>query len=341
MLHLQSAMKRIIGFATAVIVSCAGSFISETVAQTSSGLTVPKSDIAQHTSKKYPTLHKTVSIDGLEIFYREAGPENAPVILLLHGFPTSSQMFRNLIPALSNEFHLIAPDYPGFGNSSMPTMDNFSYTFDHLAEVMEKFTQQLGVKTYSLYVQDYGAPVGYRLAVRHPERVQALIVQNGNAYEEGLCEFWSPLKAYWKDRSETNAAVLKKSFTIEATKWQYTHGTRNAQLVSPDTWLLDQYLLDRPGNKEIQLQLFYDYGSNPPLYPAWQAYFRQYQPPMLVVWGKNDQIFPVEGAYPYQRDAKDIEIHLLETGHYALEEDGDVIADLIMRFLKIRVSGVR
>ena len=341
MLPSQSGMKTVIALSTVLTVSCAGLFMGEAVAQTESAMTGAKSDFTQHASRRYPTLHKTVSLDGLEIFYREAGPEDAPVILLLHGFPTSSQMFRNLIPTLSDKFRLIAPDYPGFGNSSMPTVGNFSYTFDHLAAVMETFIQRLGLKTYSLYVQDYGAPVGYRLAVRHPERVQALIVQNGNAYEEGLREFWVPLKAYWKDRSETNAAALKKSLTIEATKWQYTHGTRNAQVVSPDTWLVDQYLLDRPGNKEIQLQLFYDYGSNPPLYPEWQAYFRKHQPPTLIVWGKNDQIFPAEGAYPYQRDLKDIEVHLLDTGHYALEEDGHVIADLITRFLKTRVSGLR
>ena len=339
MVHSQSTVKKIIAFGVAVTVSFASLFISEGVAQMDSGMVTPKSDLGQQTSRKFPTLHKTVSFDGLEIFYREAGPEGAPVILLLHGFPTSSQMFRNLIPALSDKFHIIAPDYPGFGNSSMPTVDNFSYTFDHLAAVMEKFVQQLGVTTYSLYVQDYGAPVGYRLAVKHPERVQALIVQSGNAYEEGLREFWTPFKAYWKDRSETNADALKTFLTVGATKWQYTHGTRNAQVVSPDTWLVDQYLLDRPGNKDIQLQLFYDYRSNPPLYPEWQAYFRKHQPPMLIVWGRNDQIFPAEGAHPYKRDLKNIEFHLLDTGHFALEEDGAVIAELITQFLKTRVSG--
>ena len=339
MVHSQSTVKKIIAFGVAITVCFASLFIAEGVAQMDSGLAEPKSDMGQQTSRKFPTLHKTVNIDGLEIFYREAGPEGAPVILLLHGFPTSSHMFRNLIPALSDKFHVIAPDYPGFGNSSMPTVDNFSYTFDQLAAVMEKFVQQVGVKTYSLYVQDYGAPVGYRLATKHPERVQALIVQNGNAYEEGLREFWTPLKAYWKDRSETNADPLKTFLTLEATKWQYTHGTRNAQVVSPDTWLVDQYLLDRPGNKEIQLQLFYDYGSNPPLYPEWHAYFRKHQPPMLIVWGKNDHIFPAEGAHPYKRDLKDIEFHLLDTGHFALEEDGAVIAEMITRFLKTRVSG--
>ena len=279
------------------------------------------------------TLHKTVKVDGLDIFYREAGPKDAPTILLLHGFPTSSQMFRNLIPALSDRFHLVAPDYPGFGNSAMPTVDQFEYTFDRLADVIDGFTEKLGLKRYSLYVMDYGAPVGYRLAVKHPERVQALIVQNGNAYEEGLRQFWDPFRAYWKDRTDKNAAPLKGFLALAATRWQWTHGTRDEQAISPDTWIVDQYLQDRPGNKDIQLQLFYDYGSNPPLYPEWQAYFRQYQPPTLVVWGKNDQIFPAEGAHPYKRDLKTIEFHLLDTGHFALEEDGDFIADRIRAFL--------
>ena len=279
------------------------------------------------------TLHKTVKVDGLDIFYREAGPKDAPTILLLHGFPTSSQMFRNLIPALSDRFHLVAPDYPGFGNSAMPTVDQFEYTFDRLADVIEGFTEKLGLKRYSLYVMDYGAPVGYRLAVKHPERVQALIVQNGNAYEEGLRQFWDPFRAYWKDRTDKNAAPLKGFLALAATRWQWTHGTRDEQAISPDTWIFDQYLQDRPGNKDIQLQLFYDYGSNPPLYPEWQAYFRQYQPPTLVVWGKNDQIFPAAGAHPYKRDLKTIEFHLLDTGHFALEEDGDFIAARIRAFL--------
>ena len=279
------------------------------------------------------TQHQTVTVQGLDIFYREAGPKDAPTILLLHGFPTSSQMFRNLIPALADKFHLVAPDYPGFGNSAMPAVEAFDYSFDNLATVIDGFTQELGLEQYSLYVMDYGAPVGFRLAAAHPQRVQALIVQNGNAYEEGLGEFWTPFRAYWQDRSEENAKPLMGFLNLEATKWQYTHGTRNPQAISPDAWTVDQYFQDRPGNKAIQLQLFYDYGSNPPLYPEWQAYFRRHQPPTLVVWGKNDQIFPAAGAHPYQRDLRNIEIHLLDTGHFALEEDGDVIADLIRRFL--------
>ena len=284
--------------------------------------------------RRNPTMHKSVKVDGLDIFYREAGPKDAPTILLLHGFPTSSHMFRNLIPALSGRFHVVAPDYPGFGNSSMPSPDKFNYTFDHLAEVIEKFIAAIGLKKYSLYVMDYGAPVGFRIAAKHPMRVQALIVQNGNAYEEGLLKFWDPFKIYWKERTEANAKPLRDFFEIGATKWQYTHGVRNVEAISPDNWTVDQAFLDRPGNKEIQLQLFYSYGSNPPLYPQWQVYFRKYQPPTLVVWGKNDFIFPAEGAHPYLRDLKNIEFHLLNTGHFALEEDGDLIAKLIRRFMK-------
>ena len=277
--------------------------------------------------------YNVVKVDGLDIFYREAGNRSNPTILLLHGFPTSSHMFRNLIPRLADRYHLIAPDYPGFGHSSTPGVSEFEYSFDNLARVVEKFTEQIRISKYSLYVQDYGAPVGYRLAVKHPDRVQALIVQNGNAYDEGLGDFWIPLKAYWKDRSEKNADRLRKSFTLDATKWQWTHGTRDQKNIDPNTWTLDHALLDRPGNQEIQLELFYNYGSNPPLYPQWQAYFRQYQPPTLIVWGKNDHIFPAEGAEPYKRDLKNLEFHLLNTGHFALEEDGDHIAGLIRKFL--------
>jgi pimeloyl-ACP methyl ester carboxylesterase len=285
--------------------------------------------------------HKTVKIDGLDIFYREAGSVENPTVLLLHGFPTSSQMFRNLIPELANGYHLVAPDYPGFGESSSPPVDQFEYTFDNLADVVDKFTQALKLERYSLYVMDYGAPVGYRLAVKHPERVQALIVQNGNAYEEGLREFWIPFRAYWKDRSEQKAKRLKNFLTYEATKSQYTSGIRNVEAISPDTWTADQYRMDRPGNKEIQLQLFYSYGSNPPLYREWQAYFRNHQPPTLIVWGKNDPIFPAEGAEPYKRDLKNLEFHLLDTGHFALEEDGGEIARYMENFLDKQVKRPR
>ncbi|UBF30382.1 alpha/beta hydrolase (plasmid) [Kovacikia minuta CCNUW1] len=283
---------------------------------------------------------RTVSIDGLDIFYREAGSRDNPTILLLHGFPTSSHMFRNLISALADKFHLVAPDYPGYGNSSMPTVNEFDYTFDHLAEIVEKFIAAIDLKKYSLYVMDYGAPIGYRIAAKYPERVQTLIVQNGNAYEEGLREFWEPIKAYWQDKSPENAAKLEYLVTLEATKWQYTNGVRNLEAISPDTWTIDQHFLDRPNNGEIQLALLHSYGTNPPLYPQWQEYFRQYQPPTLIVWGKNDYIFPAEGAYPYQRDLKDVEFHLLDTGHFALEEDGDAIANYIGQFLASRLQPV-
>ncbi|MBN3877536.1 MULTISPECIES: alpha/beta fold hydrolase [unclassified Nostoc] len=283
------------------------------------------------------TTYRTVSIDGLDIFYREAGSRSNPTILLLHGFPTSSHMFRNLISALGDRFHLVAPDYPGYGNSSMPTVNEFDYTFDNLAEIVEKFIAAIDLKKYSLYVMDYGAPIGYRIAAKYPERVEALIVQNGNAYEEGLREFWNPIKAYWQERSPENADKLKHLVNLETTKWQYTNGVRNLEAISPDTWNMDQLFLDRPGNDEIQLALLYSYGTNPPLYPQWQEYFRKYQPPTLIVWGKNDYIFPPEGAHPYKRDLKDVELHLLDTGHFALEEEGDAIADHIRRFLTTHV----
>ena len=282
--------------------------------------------------------YKTVEIDGLDIFYREAGDPESPTVLLLHGFPTSSHMFRNLIPALAKRYHVVAPDYPGYGNSSAPSVDDFDYTFDNVARIVEEFTNEIGLDRYSLYLMDYGAPIGFRLATAHPERVQSLIIQNGNAYDEGLLEFWDPIKAYWQDRSEKNGDALRGLLTLDATRWQYTHGTRNPEAISPDNWNVDQPLLDREGNQEIQLAMFYSYGSNPPLYPEWQEYLRTHQPPTLIVWGKNDPIFPEAGAHPYKRDLEDLEFHILDTGHFALEEDGDTIAKLMIRFLKRNVK---
>lgn len=278
--------------------------------------------------------YRTVKIDGFDIFYREAGRKDAPTVLLLHGFPTSSHMFRNLIPALADKYHVVAPDYPGFGYSSMPTVDEFEYTFENLANVVDKFTEKVGLTKYSIYLMDYGAPVGFRLAVKHPERVETLIVQNGNAYAEGIDnEFWKPIKSYWKKRTKEQGDRLRSLLTLDATKWQYTHGVRNVETISPDTWGHVQPLLDRPGNQEIQLALFHSYGSNPPLYSNWQAYLRKHQPPTLIVWGKNDAIFPAAGAYPYKRDLKNLEFHLLDTGHFALEEDVTKIGVLIRNFL--------
>ena len=280
-------------------------------------------------------LHKTVKVGDLEVFYREAGPKDAPAVLLLHGFPTSSQMFRDLIPKLADKYRVVAPDYPGFGHSSMPPRDKFRYTFDNLADVVEQFTEKVGLTKYALYVQDYGAPVGYRLAAKHPDRVTAIVVQNGNAYDEGLDnDFWKPIKAYWKEpASKEKRDALRGFLKYDATKWQYTHGVKNPELVSPDGPAHDQFLLDRPGNDEIQLDLFLSYGSNPPLYPKWQEYFRKHQPPVLVVWGKNDQIFPAAGAEPYKRDLKALEFHLLDAGHFALETHGDEIAGRMREFL--------
>lgn len=281
------------------------------------------------------TLHKSIEVDQQQIFYREAGSKDAPTIVLLHGFPTSSHMYRNLIPKLAENYHVIAPDYPGFGNSSMPSLYSFEYSFDNLAKITNHFLEKVGVEEYTLYVMDYGAPIGFRIAAKNPDRVKGLIIQNGNAYDEGLRDFWDPIKAYWKDKSADNANALKDALlTIGATEWQYTNGTRNPELISPDNWIVDQFKLDRPGNKAIQLELFYSYGTNPALYPEWQEYFRAHQPPTLIVWGKGDYIFPEEGAHPYKRDLKNIDFHILDTGHFALEEEGDLIADLILTFMQ-------
>ncbi len=282
-----------------------------------------------------PTLHKMLKVQNQDVFYREAGIEHKKTIVLLHGFPTSSHMYRDLIPKLSEEYHVIAPDYPGFGNSSMPALNEFEYSFDNLAKITDAFLEKVGAEEYTMYVMDYGAPIGFRIAVAHPERVQGLIIQNGNAYDEGLRDFWLPIKAFWEDKSPANAKVLKDNLlTIGATEWQYTNGTRNKEAISPDNWITDQAKLDRPGNKEIQLELFYSYGTNPALYPEWQAYFREHQPPTLLMWGKGDYIFPEEGAHPYKRDLKNIDFNILDTGHFALEEDGEVMANHILRFMK-------
>lgn len=320
-------MKTILKTTTALLLGA--SLLGATIDTTLNAKELPKGrpDVVQ-------TLHKTIQIDGLDIFYREAGPADAPVILLLHGFPTSSQMFAELMDDLGDEYRLIAPDYPGFGNSSMPALSEFDYSFDNLATVVEKFIDEKGLSNYALYVMDYGAPVGYRIATANPEKVTGLIVQNGNAYVEGLTEFWDPLRALWANRSAETEAPLRNFLTLEGTKWQWVHGTRNELAIDPDNWVVDQYFQDRPGNKEIQLELFYSYGTNPPLYPVWQEYFRTHQPPTLVVWGKNDVIFPASGAYPYKRDLENIEFHLLDTGHFALEEDGALIATEIRDFMK-------
>jgi len=280
------------------------------------------------------TCYRTASVDGLKIFYRESGDASSPVLLLLHGFPASSFMYRDLMERLAHRFHLIAPDYPGFGYSDAPTKEQFDYTFDGLAGIMERFVEQLGLTTYGLYMQDFGGPVGFRMAIRNPQKVSFLVVQNANAYEEGLPEsFWAPAKALWEDPSPANfEAIRSVAMSLAALEWNYTHGVRHPERISPDSWMLQDALLARPGNKDAMLALLHDYGSNLARYPAWQAYFRRCQPPLLVVWGKNDVIFPPAGAHAYRRDLEEVDFHLLDTGHFALEDSGEEIASHIERF---------
>ncbi|MGY3441241.1 alpha/beta fold hydrolase [Bradyrhizobium sp. USDA 4473] len=280
------------------------------------------------------THYRTTEIDGLKIFYREAGDPTNPTLLLLHGFPASSFMFRELIDRLSDTFHLLAPDYPGFGYSDAPARETFGYTFDHLADVIEKFADQVGLDRYALYMQDFGGPVGFRVASRRPDKTSFLIVQNANAYEEGLPDsFWAPARALWRDPSPENFKIIRDAaMSIDALAWNYTHGVADATRVSPDSWVIQEALLARPGAKEIMLDLLYDYRTNLDRYPEWHAYFRKHQPPALIVWGKNDIIFPDVGAYPYRNDLKKIDFNILDTGHFALEDRGDAIAEHIRRF---------
>jgi pimeloyl-ACP methyl ester carboxylesterase len=282
----------------------------------------------------FETRYRTATVEGLEIFYREAGDPSQPTLVLLHGFPASSFMFRELITALADRYHLIAPDHVGFGQSAMPTVDEFDYTFERLAEITLAFLDRLGLERFALYVQDYGAPIGLRIASRKPDRVTALVSQNGNAYTEGFTPFWDGLFAYARD-GVTNADAARSSMDPEGTRWVYTHGVHPERLerLAPDAWVVDQAALDRPGNREVQLALFRDYPSNIDEYPAFQAYFRTHQPPALVAWGEHDEIFGPDGARAYARDLPDAEIHLLDAGHYALETSGEEIAPLVRSFL--------
>jgi pimeloyl-ACP methyl ester carboxylesterase len=279
------------------------------------------------------TSYRHAEVDGVKIFYREAGSKDSPTVLLLHGFPTSSHMFRNLIPVLADHFHVVAPDLPGFGFSDSPERKQFHYTFENLAKVIDRFTQKLGLDHYAIYLFDYGAPVGLRLALAHPERITAIISQNGNAYEEGLSEGWNPIQKYWKDPSAENRAALREFLKPEATKWQYTHGVPDESLIAPEAYELDSALLARPGNDEIQLDLFLDYASNVALYPKFQEYFRTKRPPLLAVWGKNDPFFLPPGAEAFQRDNPKTEVHFYQTGHFALETHHREIAAAIRDFL--------
>ncbi|MGW6625449.1 alpha/beta fold hydrolase [Nocardia sp. NPDC055002] len=278
--------------------------------------------------------HHTVEIQGRSVFYREAGDSAKPTLLLLHGFPSSSAMFRTLIPALADDYHVIAPDHLGFGQSAMPSVDEFDYSFDTLTEITLELLDTLGIDRFALYIQDYGAPIGLRIASRNPERVTAIITQSGNAYLDGFTPFWEVLFAHANDRA-THEPEVRKLLELDATKWQYTHGVPadRIALVSPDSWTLDQAYLDRPGNKEIQLQLFFDYKNNLDGYPAFQQYFAEHRPPTLIAWGAHDEIFGADGARAYLRDLPDAELHLLDAGHFALETHGPEIAALIRDFL--------
>ncbi|MBV4357011.1 alpha/beta fold hydrolase [Pinibacter aurantiacus] len=277
--------------------------------------------------------YKTVNIEGVKIFYREAGNPDAPTILLLHGFPSSSHMYRDLINDLSDEFHLIAPDYPGFGNSDMPSRSEYSYTFDNLSVTIEKFIDALQLQRFALFMQDFGAPVGYRIALRRPELIEALLIQNANAYEEGLGPATEDGQRLWANRNETTEAPMRQMMSLEGTMMQYLDGAEDPSRISPDAYHYDQYFLEREGNKDIQVDLLYDYRNNITQYPQWQEYLKTNQPPALITWGKNDALFTAAGAIAYKKDLPDAELHLLNTGHFALEEFHFEIAKLIKSFL--------
>jgi pimeloyl-ACP methyl ester carboxylesterase len=297
--------------------------------QTSS-TTINKSKIM---TLKYPTLFKTIKIDGINISYREAGNPNNPTIVLLHGFPSSSHQYRKVLSQLSDDFHLIAPDYPSFGNSDFPLSNQYEYTFDNIAKTVDAFLEKKKIDSYALMIQDYGAPVGFRIATAHPERVTAIINQNGNAYVEGLGDAWAGIRALWIDRNPDTEKAILPSFSLEGLKWQYTHGTRNVETINPDTWHLDYLRLSRPNAHKVNMDLFYDYQNNLKLYPKWQQYLRDNQPPLLIVWGKNDEFFPETGAAAFKKDVKEIDYNIYDTGHFALEEDGDEIIEKIRIFM--------
>jgi pimeloyl-ACP methyl ester carboxylesterase len=278
--------------------------------------------------------YRTVEVDGFNVFYREAGAADALALVLLHGYPSASHQFRDLIPLLAGRFHVIAPDLPGFGMSDMPARDDFSYTFERLTDVIDRWTEVLGLGRFALYVFDYGAPVGFRIATRHPERVTAIITQNGNAYEEGLSDGWNPIRAYWKEPSEANREAIRTLLDPQTTIWQYTHGVADITRVSPDGYGLDNYYLARPGADEIQLDLFLDYASNVELYPRFHEYFRTSKPPLLAVWGRNDPFFLPAGAEAFKRDIPDADVRFVDTGHFALETHAREIAAAIAEFLR-------
>jgi pimeloyl-ACP methyl ester carboxylesterase len=289
------------------------------------------------TDRERSSMHKVsyrkLNVDGFNIFFRQAGPNNPRALLLLHGFPSAGHMFRDLIPQLADQFHVVAPDLPGFGQSDMPERSKFNYTFDNIARVIERFTEVIGLARFAIYVFDYGAPTGFRIAMWHPERITAIISQNGNAYVEGLSDGWNPIRAYWQDPSEANRAALRAFLSPETTVWQYTHGVTDTSSVSPDGYSLDTFYLARPGADEVQLDLFGDYKSNVALYPEFQAYFRRHKPPFLAAWGKHDPFFLPPGAEAFKRDIPDADVRFFDTGHFALETHCDEIAAVIRQFL--------
>lgn len=284
-------------------------------------------------TQKHPTLFKTINIDGVNIAYREAGNPQNPTIVLLHGFPSSSHQYRKVLSQLSDDYHLIAPDYPSFGNSDFPSESEYEYTFDNIAKTMDAFLEKKKIDSYALMIQDYGAPIGFRIATAHPERVTAIINQNGNAYLEGLGEAWAGIRALWKDRNADTEKAILPSFSLEGLKWQYTHGTGNIETINPDNWHLDYLSLSRPNAHQVNLDLFYDYQNNLKLYPKWQQYLRDNQPPLLIVWGRNDAFFPESGAAAFKNDVREIDYNIYDTGHFALEEYGDEIIEKIRIFM--------
>ncbi|TKD67021.1 alpha/beta fold hydrolase [Flavobacterium sp. ASW18X] len=318
-------MKKIIGIAlgiTLVMGAC------------KNGKTIPENEkTTENKVTMNPIYYKKLDVNGVHIAYREAGNPENPAIVLLHGFPSSSHQYRKVLNALADNYYLIAPDYPGFGNSDFPSTDTYTYTFDNLAKTIDQFLELKGLSEYALMIQDYGAPVGFRIATAHPERITAIVNQNGNAYEEGLGEAWATTKELWKNRNAETEKAMLPVFSLEGLEWQYTHGVRNPEVVNPDTWHLDYLRLSRPNAHKVNLDLFYDYQNNVKLYPKWQQYLREHQPPMLIVWGKNDAFFPASGAEAYKKDVKDIDFNIYDTGHFALEEEGEAILKKMRSFL--------
>lgn len=288
---------------------------------------------AQHKNQMEKVKYRTLEVNGIKIAYREAGITNKPTIVLLHGYPSSSHQYRKVLNQLADEYHLIAPDYPGYGNSDFSSPNEYEYTFDNIAATMDAFLERKEIASYAIMMQDYGAPIGFRIATKHPERVTAIINQNGNAYEEGLGKGWEPIRALWACRNESTEKALLPAFTLEGLKWQYTHGTRNPENVNPDTWHLDYLRMSRPNAHKVNIDLWFDYQNNLKLYPLWQQYLRNNQPPMLIVWGKNDEYFPESGAEAFKKDVKNIDYNIYDTGHFALEEYGEEIIEKIRAFM--------